>query len=195
MRHDTRVCAAIFTVCSNPIQSYKSFLHSNQNHKLAIQFIRLSAQRLRMISSVSGWELRSAAEADLRCIQYCLKQTQFDGVKRRRTAEARHSRIEPDGRSSLRRGSALPTHDRLLQAVDVDLAPRIRNRRQVGACRDIHFPICDHRRAEFDSVSRRVAAVRGAAIELSRIIRRVIRDERGAGWRSFGLHSAADSPR
>ena len=70
----------------------------------------------------------------------------------------------------------------LLQAVDIDLAPGIRNRRQVGACRDIHFPICYHRRAEFDAVSRRVAAVRGAAIELSRVIRRVIRGQRGAGW-------------
>jgi hypothetical protein len=72
----------------------------------------------------------------------------------------------------------------LLQAVDVDLAPRTRNRRQVSACRDIHFSICDHRRAEFDAESRRVAAVRGAAIKLSREIRRVIREQRGAGWRN-----------
>jgi len=51
-----------------------------------------------------------------------------------------------------------------------DPRPGIRDRRQVGACRDVHFSVCEQPgELKFDAVSRRVAAVRGAAIELSRV--------------------------
>src|SRR5580658_6286677 len=97
--------------------------------------------------------------------QYCLKHDAIPGSKEKLDSKARHSwkKTMTDRR---RDKEAHRGVDHLLQAVDVDLAPRIRNRCQIGTCGDIHFPICDHRRAEFDSVSRRVAAVRGAAIEL-----------------------------
>jgi hypothetical protein len=82
----------------------------------------------------------------------------------------------------------------LLQAVDVDLPQGIRSRRQVGACRDIHFPVWDYRRAEFDSVSRCIAAVRSAVRKVSRVIRCVIPGERGARGRSFACIVQVDSP-